>query len=353
MLELHGSKRTWILNQVSDTFRAQMTEEGMRYYAENLAHHEEDGWSALATMPKQKMVEDREVWPDLDQLRQRPDCRFLEEKLGIFRRAAARLNDNRCWIDGVAFQFNASIDVIPRTSLESAKLILPHLAKAVEVGRSFFHLKAKYKAVLTALDHVQIGICIALQRGNVIVANREADRIFSTDDGIRMGQDKRLMCRHADAHSRLQHAIELAAQTAQGKKQVPETLLTVPKMSGRRPFLIEVAPLRDSADELTRDLEGAVVTVIDPDNPQPFSTKRITEAYGLTRAEAEVCRHLVDGWTNEQIAEDRRVRVDTVKTQIASIFQRTATKRRSELIRLVLKSSPPDCRSGRRSLTLH
>ena len=175
----------------------------------------------------------------------------------------------------------------------------------------------------------------------MVVANREASRIFDLDDGVRLGRDQHLLCRNPDLTQALSQAITSAASTAGGEDTTAETILAVPRLSESHPFLIEVAPLRDYAGEVDVKLEGALVTIIDPANSKPFSTAKVATAYGLTYAEASVCAHLVDGWTNNRIADERSVTIDTVKAQVASILQKTGTKRRSELIRLVLKSSPP------------
>jgi len=338
--ELQGVK-PYSVNYLSGVYHTPTGARDVQYYVENLAPLEADAWNLMRTMPKHRFGIDAEIWPDLEKVRTRADFRFLEERFGVFRRVGVRLNDNRCWFDSMTLQYDAALTTIPNGSLETAQLLLPHLAKAIELGRSFSLLKMRYKAVLSALDHVEIGMCIALGRGEVIVANREAERIFDLDDGIRLARDQSFLCRDADLGRSVMEAIGMAAETIRGENNLAEVVLAVPRLSGKHPFLIEIVPLRDHAGEVEASLEGALITLIDPGNPKPFSTARLVEAYGLTRAEADVCRYLVDGWTNVRIAHERAVRIDTIKTQITSILQKTGTRRRSELIRLALKSSPP------------
>jgi hypothetical protein len=63
--------------------------------------------------------------------------------------------------------------------------LLPHITKAVEIGRTFSQLKSRYSAVLTALDRVKVGLAIALPSGDVIVENEEAQRILSLKGGLK------------------------------------------------------------------------------------------------------------------------------------------------------------------------
>ena len=89
------------------------------------------------------------------------------------------------------------------------------------------------------------------------------------------------------------------------------------------------------------DLYGAVITIIDPDNSSVIEIERLSKAYELTGAESTITQYLVDGWINSDIAEDRNVSIETVKTQIASIMHKTGAKRRTDIVRLALKTSPP------------
>lgn len=328
-------------SQHSALYRTRLGSRNLRFYMENMVRWEADSWPVIRAQPKHTIIRDIDVWPDLDALRSRPDARFLQEKFGCFRRIAARLNGNRCWFDTLSLQFDIELEDFPETTFDAMRLLIPHFAKAVELGRAFDLLRSRYQAVLSALDHVQIGMCIALGRGDVIVVNREAERIFDQDDGINLAKDRTFVCRDPDVGRALAEAVQVAAHTSAGAGESAEIIMAVQRRSKAQPFLIEVTPLRDYAREVETGLEGALVTVIDPDNTTPFSTAMVADAYGLTPAESEVCRHLVDGWTNGRIADERRVSIDTVKTQIASILQKTLTRRRSELIRLVLKSSPP------------
>ena len=325
----------------SACYRTPIGRRNLKFYMENMVRWEADSWPVIRAQPKHTIIRDVDVWPDLNALRSRPDARFLQEEFGCFRRIAARLNGNRCWFDTLSLQFDVAVENFPEAAIEAMRMLVPHFAKSIELGRAFNLLNSRYQAVLSALDHVQIGMCIALSEGDVIVMNCEAERILDQDDGIRLAKDRTVACRDPDTGRVLAAAIQAAAHTSGGAGNTAEIIMAVQRRSGAQPLLIEVTPLRDCAREVETGLEGALVAVIDPENTRPFSTAMVAEAYGLTPAESEVCSHLVDGWTNGRIAEERRVSLDTVKTQIASIFQKTLTRRRSELIRLVLKSSPP------------
>jgi len=61
--------------------------------------------------------------------------------------------------------------------------------------------------------------------------------------------------------------------------------------------------------------------------------------YQLTRAEKAVAQMFVDGATYKEIASHRKVSVQTVKSQIARILDKTMTRNRVELLKLVLAAN--------------
>ena len=65
----------------------------------------------------------------------------------------------------------------------------------------------------------------------------------------------------------------------------------------------------------------------------------IASAFGLTPAEARVAAAAAKGWTDMQVAQSAGTSAATVRTQIRSIYAKTGTERRADLVRL-LNSSP-------------
>jgi len=315
--------------------------EDLKYYQDNLIHHEEEAWRYIQTTRAGTMVLDEDIWPNTREVEERPDNKWMMEKWGVLRRAAVRLNDSPGWTDSLTFQYDASIRSVPPATVKLALALVPHVAKVVELHRTFSILRSRYHAVLNALDRVKIGVCITSHYGDVIVANSEAQRIFALADGLALGMDKRFLCADSDASNALALAIRDSIFTVNGSGDTHETLVAVRRRSGVHPFLVEVAPLSDSASELEKYLKGAIVFIVDPENPRPFSVENVARCFPLSQAEVLVCALLVQGLTDAEIATQRSVSVETVRTQVKSIYRKTNTSRRAELIRLTLSITPP------------
>jgi hypothetical protein len=91
----------------------------------------------------------------------------------------------RGWMDLLALQLrqNEWAEVPPRM-FQSMSALLTHLAKAVELNRTFFLIKSAHSAMLDALDRFRVGVCIIARGGFVVARNKEADRILASADGI-------------------------------------------------------------------------------------------------------------------------------------------------------------------------
>lgn len=328
------------IRAVGGVYKSMVPAGQVDYYVKHLAHFEAPDWEVVARQRPGHPLLDSEI-SDIGYLDARPDYCYLRETVGISRRVGFRMNDNPAWFDAITFSFDTSIPVIPQHSIRRLGALIPHLAKAAEIGRAFSQLRARYAAVLAVLDKVHVGLAIATASGEIIVRNTEAERILSLQDGIGLGRDGRLLCDDAGRTAMLRDYVSQAARTASGEADRPESLIAAPRPSGKDPLLIEVAPLSDSAGEVDTNLVGALVTIIDPANAPPLDIDRFARLYKLTQAESAVCRHMVAGLTAAAIAERRSTSPETVKSQMKAVLTKTGTARRSQLIRLVVRTLPP------------
>jgi len=322
--------------------------EDVHYYFNNLGQYDEPVMtSTFAVTPRFQLLRDEDVWGDISKLENRPDYKWVRERIGANRRAGVRLSGEKGWMDLVALQF-AERDwrLVPETMPARLARLVPHLAKAVEVNRTFTLLREAYHAVLSVLDFVRIGIAIVGPGGLVITYNNELRRIFELRDGLRLSPNGRLECTSVAQGAELASAIAEATSTSAGDGETTERLLFIERRSRRRPFLIEVAPLRDITGDLQRGFAGAVVFVIDPENARAISTDRLARLFQLSPAEAAVVRAMVDGLSAGEIADLRGTKEDTVRSQFKAIYAKTGVRRRADLVRLAVSVDPPIDRSG-------
>lgn len=316
------------------------TEAQMAKAIELFERYDSKAWAFVHKHRKQTLLIDTDYWTDSDQLGRREDYQFCREELGFVRKAGSKLNDNKCWTDNIAFQFAADLKTIPGNSLEKIRHLLPHAAKSIEMWRTFSILKGQYQAVLAALDHVKVGLCIAEPGGSIIVANEEARRILDIDNGIKLGADKLIHCRKPEQELSIQNAMASACATSAGQNSLAESFEIIGSKQ-KRQISVEISPLRDAAGEIANHFNGALITLIDLSAELDIDINKIAAACKLSPSEREVCKMIIQGATVSEIAETRSVSEDTVKSQLKSSYRKTGCRSRVQLTRMALKADPP------------
>ena len=81
---------------------------------------------------------------------------------------------------------------------------------------------------------------------------------------------------------------------------------------------------------------AALITFYHPDSPPLVDADLLATAFDLTPAECRVACHIAEGRTPKEIAGKTGVQHDTVRKQLQAIYQKTATNRQVDLIRLLL-----------------
>lgn len=81
---------------------------------------------------------------------------------------------------------------------------------------------------------------------------------------------------------------------------------------------------------------AALLSFYHPDSPPIVDSDLLASAFDLTPAECRVACHIAEGRTPKEIAAKIGVQHDTVRKQLQAIYQKTATNRQVDLIRLLL-----------------
>ena len=302
-------------------------------YLEHMAEGEEVRWlEALGEAPARTILTDEEVWPDRNVYDAIPAVRWMRN-LRLYHRCAARLTEHSGWWDCVALLFAQDRAGIAAPERRAFTTLLPHLSRVVSLQRPFVLLERRFRAVLTMLDRLGIGVMLLDPGNRIVLANREAERILDDNEGCGRDRHGRLTVPGVPGWSRT--LSQLLADPVDRHLSI-----TVPRTDGGEALMLDLMHIQD-LDDLGEPFDGALCLLIDPDHRAMVSTEGLAKSYGLTPAELAVCALLTDGLSSSEIAEARGVSVGTVKSQTLAIFRKTQTRNRSELIRRALSITPP------------
>ncbi len=122
---------------------------------------------------------------------------------------------------------------------------------------------------------------------------------------------------------------ELAADLGQQKEPV-SVVMRIRRKDTNRPVLLRLGPVDSDRSRPVVLVVLAEIVWLDG-----FS-EHLSMTFGLTPAEADVVRHIVLGLPANDIALVRDTSVETVRTQIKSILEKTEAHSQTELVRTVI-----------------
>jgi DNA-binding CsgD family transcriptional regulator len=213
-------------------------------------------------------------------------------------------------------------------------LLVPHLQRAVGIGRLFEQRGANEQALTETLDHVEAAVVLVGADGAIEFAN---------DTAKKMLDEKFLVCRrdgalHAVAPDTDQILREIFAAAANGDASIGVRGVAVPMTSpteGR--WFANVLPLtsgrRREAGQANQAAAAIFIRKIAPNAPLPLEA--IAKRYGLLPSEVRVLDAVAKMQGVKQLAEFLGVSQATVKTHLHNLFRKTGTKRQIDLMKLV------------------
>ncbi|WP_011296217.1 LuxR C-terminal-related transcriptional regulator [Cupriavidus necator] len=178
----------------------------------------------------------------------------------------------------------------------------------------------------------QLGLAVfALDRhSRVVFTNVAAERMLRQTLCVRL-RHGRLAAVHADQDATLQKTIGHVAKTRQGVSLAlrpatgapPDTFLNVTFVPGQEARAV----FGDATILVTARQRGS----------EPLVTARqLQQAFGLSTAEAAVAEALIDGKAPDEYAATAGVSVNTVRTQLRAIYDKTSTRSKTEAVSTML-----------------
>jgi DNA-binding CsgD family transcriptional regulator len=193
-----------------------------------------------------------------------------------------------------------------------------------------------------ALDGIPAGILLLDRCGKPLFVNRVARRILDSKDGLGLGPDG-LVAATGESNRELRRLIAQAAGTDTRPGLRASGAIAVSRPSERRAFSVLVKPVNaaDSSSGQTRP--SVMIFLIDPDRRVKADGGVLRNLYGFTPAESRVAAELMRGESVEETARDLDVSLNTARTHMKHLFEKTDTHRHRELVRLLLCSSCCSC----------
>ena len=315
---------------------------GAAEYLALAAQTHEEGMHKMLGAGPQTVVLDIDVYDNRKSLAAVPTMKLLREKYGATHIGSVNAQAHNAWVDYVMFAHDSAAYKQPEAIRSGVEYFVPHIGVASELRRAFKVLEDRYKAVFSALGYLNYGVALVLDSGEILLSNAAFDAIIDKGDGLRKTLDGRLAANGDNDNAALQTALSDTIGAAKGRETHYRKTIALPRRAGDTPYILDLAPFCDDvAGELNLSIEGALLFIVNPEHSALLSHDGLSAAFSLTPTESSVCRQVLDGYSNSEIADSHNVALPTVKSQVSSIYAKTRVTDRAGLMRLASKVTPP------------
>jgi len=213
--------------------------------------------------------------------------------------------------------------------------LLPHLNRALQLHLRLSADSMRNAAMAQAVDRLAIGVILVDEFGLVVQCNRRASEIVADADGLSLGPNGPTAANTVEA-TRLRHLIADAVAKGNGRGTGTGGYMSISRPSMQRPYSILVSPLRVQCfwQENGR-VPYAALFVNDPEAGESTDAEALQRLFRLTPREAEVAITVSRGCGLQASADELGVSLTTVRTHLQRIFEKTDTRRQSDLVRLL------------------
>lgn len=232
---------------------------------------------------------------------------------------------------------------MPPDALAFLDRLRPHLQRAVRMGLTQFVYSAQALVGHALVDKLRQPVMLLTTSGELVLAN-EAARCLLGSTSLVQVVDNRLVLPQAYRRAFLEQCTELEHQVRSGVATCEASgkafrSLHMTANPGEAPdvlygFFTMLVPERTMGSFGLRPL--VMLFFYHPTSAQEIDSALLTAAFGLSHAECRVASLLADGMPLKSIADTLGVQYDTVRKQLMSIYQKTATNRQPELVRLLM-----------------
>ena len=222
-----------------------------------------------------------------------------------------------------------------RADIEVAEHLQGHLIRAFDLGTKVSRLRRLNGDMHDILDASPHGLFLVDGDARVRFINRAGERLLRPGDtlGVLLG---RLRANSSDATARL-HAL-IARAACPDRELRTGGSMGVAALGRRQPLAVTVAPIRARHASRFDVDHSVIVCVSDLEAGVRLPADRLRALFALTPAETRLAMAMFEGASLADAAETFGVSLNTVRNQLARLFEKTGTTRQSELMSLMMRT---------------
>lgn len=258
------------------------------------------------------------------------------EPQGIVDAVAVNLEKGVLRASMINIRMDASSGPADDESKRRLTLLVPHLQRAVSIGRLFDQGRSIQSALTQTLDHIEASVFLVEKSGRIVFLNGPAKTMLSEATLLReVNQSLTAVLPEAN---RTLH--EIFAASENGDSSVGIRGVAVPlSASSHDRWFAHVLPLTSGNRQLTANVYSAIAAVFVRKSllEQPTPLEALSKLHNLSASEARVVDAVMKGGSVKDMAEKLGLSQATVKTHLQKIFQKTGVNRQNDLVKLIAR----------------
>lgn len=219
---------------------------------------------------------------------------------------------------------------------------IPHLRTGIRLFTELDQIRSERGFYAEAMDQLTLATIVLDETCRILHANRLAESIFATRDGLLRSNDILMITHHDDAkrfRELVAHAVEAQRTSRMGLVEV----MRVRRPSGQPDISLAVRPSTSQTGLRNERLTNTVAVFLSTNTPDggeepPMSCEVIQKLFGLTPKEATLALRLAAGESLLDAARTLNMSPNTARTHLRSVFAKTGVDRQASLVRVLLKS---------------
>lgn len=230
-----------------------------------------------------------------------------------------------------AMPASARNDSIGADTLRAARFFAPHLMRSARISHQLQRMRAGLRAALSP-GATADGVILVDAARRLLFANAMAESFLSDPDFPVSVSGARIALRDRARDAELGAA--LSALLTDGRKSAARRLTIAG--NGLAALEIDILPGRGNEACPFGTRPCAMLLVRRVHQSPGATTATLIERFGLTPREAMIAREILKGDGRAAVAARCGISVNTVRTHLERVFEKTGVRRQAELIRLLI-----------------
>jgi DNA-binding CsgD family transcriptional regulator len=216
--------------------------------------------------------------------------------------------------------------------------VAPHFAKTLALQERLARLQRTNMRLLETLEQWPFGVIVLDASGRPTRVTAKAEQSMREGGGLRVAHG-RVRASDADTDRALRQLIDgILGHGDPASFQM--SCVSVRSSVRPHPLVVHGIPLGacggDGFSWLSVGDLAALLIIVDPNRDSRPTSDALRSTFGLTKAEASVALHVMDGHGLGAVASKLGVAPSTVRSHLLNVFDKTSTSRQAELVRLLV-----------------